>query len=336
VAASSDNRATAVAAVVVSDPSMLALYRMVAQVARRGMPVLITGETGVGKEVVAAALHRESRRSGPLKVVNCATIPQQLTESVLFGHERGAFTGAAQRVTGLFEDANGGTVFLDEIGELSASAQSALLRVLLEKRITRVGSTREIEIDVRIVAATHRDLEAMVQSGAFRADLLYRLNTVALEIPPLRERNGEIADLAQRFLESAIAEWGGSARSFSPEVIALLESYDWPGNVRQLRNVVERAAALCEREQIEPNDLPRAVRGGESVVPEKIAAATLPPPADPSEPDEAFLKERVREYEIGLIRDALDKSQGNLKRAAELLHLPLRTLSYKMKTFGIR
>jgi DNA-binding NtrC family response regulator len=342
-AARSENRATAAPAVVVNDPSMHALYRMVAQVAQRGMPVLITGETGVGKEVVAAALHRESRRGGPLKVVNCATIPQQLTESVLFGHERGAFTGAAQRVTGLFEDASGGTVFLDEIGELSASAQSALLRVVQEKRITRVGSTREIAIDVRIVAATHRDLEAMVATGAFREDLLYRLNTVTLEIPPLRERASEIVALAQRFLESAIAEWGGRARSFSPDVIALLESYDWPGNVRQLRNVVERATALCERERIEPIDLPRALRGGDSVVPEKIAAATLPPTVplrsgapEAAEADEALLKERVRDYEIGLIRDALDKSRGNLKRAAELLHLPLRTLSYKMKTFGIK
>lgn len=342
-AAGNENRATAPAAVVVNDPSMHALYRMVAQVAQRGMPVLITGETGVGKEVVASALHRASRRGGPLQVVNCATIPQQLTESVLFGHERGAFTGAAQRVTGLFEDAGGGTVFLDEIGELSASAQAALLRVLQEKRITRVGSTREIEVDVRIVAATHRDLDAMVQAGTFREDLLYRLNTVMLEIPPLRERSSEIAGLAQRFLESAIAEWGGRAHSFSSEVIALLESYDWPGNVRQLRNVVERAAALCERECIEPIDLPRTLRGGESVVPEKIAASTLLPPAAPSEPeaeaaepDEAFLKARVRDYEIGLIRDALDKSRGNLKRAAELLHLPLRTLSYKLKTFGIK
>jgi DNA-binding NtrC family response regulator len=342
-AMSSGNRATAASAVVVSDPSMRALYRVVTQVAARGMPVLITGETGVGKEVVAAALHRESRRSGPLKVINCATIPLQLTESVLFGHERGAFTGAAQRATGLFEDASGGTVFLDEIGELSASAQAALLRVLQEKRITRVGSTREIEIDVRIVAATHRDLDAMVETGAFREDLLYRLNTVTLEIPPLRERSAEIAALAQLFLESAISDWGGSARSFSPDVIALLESYDWPGNVRQLRNVVERAAALCERERIEPIDLPRALRGGESVMPEKLAVATLPPPAEhpqggapaAAEPDEAFLKARVRDYEIGLIRDALDKSRGNLKAAAELLQLPLRTLSYKMKTFGL-
>jgi DNA-binding NtrC family response regulator len=331
---------------VVLDPSMLALYRTVLQIGPRGLPVLITGETGVGKEVLAAALHRASGRSGPLKVINCATIPQQLTESILFGHERGAFTGAAQRATGLFEEAHNGTVFLDEVGELSPTAQAALLRVLQEKRIARVGSTREIDVDVRIVAATHRDLEAMVQAGTFRKDLLYRLNAVMLDVPPLRERRVEVAALASRFLERAIAEWGGTARGFSPEVLALLESHDWPGNVRQLRNVVERAAALCERAQIEAIDLPNTLRGAGAAAHAVEASKTLAPPplateADAAEPgaeaeDDAFFRDRVREYESALIRDALDKAQGNVKRAAELLRMPLRTLTYKLKTFGMK
>lgn len=327
---------------VVLEPSMIALYRTLQQIAPRGLPVLIAGETGVGKEVVAAALHRMSGRSGPLKVINCATIPQQLTESILFGHERGAFTGAAQRAAGLFEEAHGGTVFLDEVGELHAGAQAALLRVLQEKRIVRVGSTREIEVDVRIVAATHRDLEAMVTSGAFRKDLLYRLNAVTLEVPPLRERRTEIAALAESFLRSAIAEWGGTARSFSAEVLALLEDYEWPGNVRQLRNVVERAAALCDREQIEPADLPNVLRSPatRAGVPANVKTLVPPPPLDDApeaeELDDAFFRDRVREYETALIRDALDKAHGNVKRAAELLRMPLRTLTYKLKAFDIK
>jgi DNA-binding NtrC family response regulator len=350
-------RSEAPANIVIQEPSMQALYRMLRQIAPRGLPVLIVGETGVGKEVIAAALHRASDRQGPLKVINCATIPQTLTESILFGHEKGAFTGAAQRATGLFEEAQGGTVFLDEIGELGASAQAALLRVLQEKRIMRVGSTRELEVDVRVVAATHRNLEAMADAGTFRKDLLYRLNAVTLEVPPLRERTSEIAALAQGFLDAAIAEWGGTARGFSHEVLALLEAYAWPGNVRQLRNVVERAAALCERKQIEPIDLPSALRGADDAGPSSAGPKTLmPPPTVPasaeaaaaasarandgddgaSEEGDADFKLRVRDFEVGLIRDALDKSQGNLTRAAELLRMPIRTLTYKLKAFGIK
>jgi DNA-binding NtrC family response regulator len=327
----------------VLDPSMLALYRTLRQIAPRGLPVLITGETGVGKEVIAAALHRASGRTGPLKVINCATIPVQLTESILFGHERGAFTSAARRATGLFEEAQGGTVFLDEVGELSATAQAALLRVLQEKRIVRVGSTREIDVDVRIVAATHRDLDAMVHAGAFRKDLLYRLNAVTLDVPPLRERPAEIAALARLFLNSAIAEWGGMGRRLSPEVVSVLEAYDWPGNVRQLRNVIERAAALCDREQIEAIDLPNTLRSAAAQRSGDAAAiATIAPPfvPDADEPsgaaEEAFFWERVREFETELIQQALGQAKGNVKRASELLRMPLRTLTYKLKALGIK
>ena len=335
-----EQRSQAAAQDVVRDPVMQALFRTVRQIAPRGLPVLIVGETGVGKEVVAAALHEASGRKGPLKVINCATIPDTLTESILFGHERGAFTGAAQRSSGLFEDADGGTVFLDEIGELSAAAQASLLRVLQEKRIMRVGSTRELEVDVRVVAATHRDLEDMVAQGHFRKDLLYRLNAVTLEVPPLRERRSEIAVLAQRFLEDAIAEWGGSARDFSQDVTKLLEGYDWPGNVRQLRNVVERAAALCERARIEAEDLPSTLRETVGLASESRASETSFPGAGEPEPgpgsDHDFFKDKVRDYESALIRDALDKTQGNLTRAAELLRMPIRTLSYKLKALGIK
>jgi DNA-binding NtrC family response regulator len=334
--------AVATAQTVVLEPSMLELYRTLRQVAPRGLPVLITGETGVGKEIVAAELHRASGRNGPLKVINCATIPQPLTESILFGHERGAFTSASQRAIGLFEQADRGTVFLDEVGELSASAQAALLRVLQEKVIVRVGSTRELPIDVRIVAATHRDLDAMIRDGAFRKDLLYRLNAVTLDVPPLRERRGEIAALARSFLQSAIRDWGGSARGFSPDVLDLLADYPWPGNVRQLRNVVERAAALCDREQIAAIDLPNTLRATPDGASERRTPTLLPsaPIEDEAEPapaaDDAFFKDRVREFETALIQQALDQAHGSVKRAAELLRMPLRTLTYKLKSLGLK
>jgi DNA-binding NtrC family response regulator len=206
-----------------------------------------------------------------------------------------------------------------------------------ETRVMRVGSTRETPVDVHIVTATHRDLTAMVAQGSFRQDLLYRLNTVVLEVPPLRERRSEVPELAAQFLDEVRAQWHGSARSISAEALALLESYHWPGNVRELRNVIERAVALCDRDAIEPIDLPACLRGAAGERQENAAAANASPaPAETGVLDDALFRDRVRDYECGLIRDALEKARGNAPRAAELLRIPIRTLTYKMKAHGIR
>jgi DNA-binding NtrC family response regulator len=221
------------AAPVVASDNMRRLYDLVARVARTTLPVLVLGETGSGKELVAHAVHQHSPRSkGPFKALNCATIPANLLESVFFGHERGAFTGADRQAPGIFEQAQGGTVFLDEVGELSAQAQAALLRVLETRRLVRVGGNREIEVDVRVVAATHRDLSAMVRAGTFREDLMFRLDALTLRVPPLRERKEEIAPLAELFLARASEQWGTGTKRLSEDARESLEAYAWPGNVR--------------------------------------------------------------------------------------------------------
>ncbi len=316
--------------VVVLSPAMRDLYQLVRKVAGTSVATLVVGETGTGKDVVARAIHSESsRRSMPLRSINCGAIPSTLLESVLFGHEKGAFTGAEQRAPGLFEQANGGTVFLDEVAELSPPAQAALLRVLETKRFSRVGGTEEVEVDVRVVAATHRDLEKMVEAGAFRLDLLYRLNTMVLRVPPLRERAEEIDALADLFLEEARVEAGTAARAFDPGARALLRSYAWPGNVRELRNVIERAVLVCSGELIGKSDLG-----------ERLARPSVPPLSD-EEPTftsaaAGDFKDRVQRYETELILDALKRSGGNQTQAAKVLGMPLRTLVHKMKSYGIR
>jgi DNA-binding NtrC family response regulator len=247
---------------------------------------------------------------------------------VLFGHEQGAFTSADKSARGIFEQAEGGTVLLDEIGELAAPAQAALLRVLETKKVTRVGGDREIDVDVRVIAATHRDLESMVQAGRFRADLLYRLNPMTLYIPPLRERVEEIRPLAERFLKEANKQAGTDVRSFDPAAMAALERYPWPGNVRELRNVIERAVVLAEHNVITLGELTERVRGAPP------AAAAAPPEA--GEGPIGDYKEHVRRYEIELIIKALAAHNGNQTEAARALQLPLRTLVHKIQTYGIR
>jgi len=323
---------------VVASPRMRALFETVARVARSNVPVLVLGETGTGKEVVAAAIHQASPRAAkPLRSINCGAIPGTLLESLLFGHEKGAFTGADRMQKGVFEQADGGTVFLDEVGELSAAAQVALLRVLEAKRITRVGSTEEIEVDVRIVAATHRDLEAMCEAGSFRQDLLYRLNTVPLEVPPLRERSEDVAPLARRFLAEAAAANGSTVRTIRPEAIDLLERHGWPGNVRELRNAIERAVVLATGDEIGPLDLPERVRAAAA----PVVAAAAPAPAGPgdgavsADPDADF-RSRVRTYEVDLILDALHRAGGNQTEAARLLRMPVRTLAHKIQQYGLK
>ena len=317
------------AAVVVKNAAMKAVMATVKRLASSTIAVLINGETGTGKEVIARAIHDAgARKKQPLRSINCAAIPGMLIESVLFGHEQGAYTGADKSARGIFEQAEGGTVLLDEIGELAASAQAALLRVLETKRVTRVGGEKEIEVDVRVIAATHRDLEGMVEAGRFRQDLLYRLNTVTLRIPPLRERVDEIRPLAERFLKDARRQAGSDVRTIDARAMAALESYGWPGNVRELRNVIERAVVLAEGEAITPADLTDKVRGGTRALAGEPEVGADEPPGD--------YKEHVRRYEAELILRALHKANGNQTEAARALNLPLRTLVHKIQTYGIK
>jgi two-component system, NtrC family, response regulator AtoC len=308
--------------------AMKRVERLIERVAASQIPVLVQGETGTGKELVARALHARSPRSeGPLRAVNCGAIPATLLESTLFGHEKGAFTGADQTRPGVFEQADGGTVFLDEVGELSPSAQAALLRVLETRRVTRVGSSREKALDVRVVAATHRDLEAMCDEGTFRWDLLFRLNTMVIPVPPLRQRTEEVAPLAQRFVASAAAAHGREVREVAPEAMALLEAYRWPGNVRELRNAIERAVVVADGPVLQPQDLSERVRGASSG---PRADATL---ADPGA-DVPF-RDRVRQFERQLMVEALAAAGGNQSEAARRLGMPRRTFVSKVREYGL-
>ena len=312
------------------DRRMREVWETVARVAPSALPVVIMGETGTGKELVARAIHQQSpRRQGPLRSVNCASIPGTLLEATLFGHEKGAFTGADRVREGLFVQASGGTAFLDEVGELALPAQAALLRVLETKTVTRVGGDRELEVDVRIVAATHRDLEAMCEAGTFRWDLLYRLNTMTLQLPPLRERPDDILPLADAFLRDAARENSRAIRGIEPRAESALLRHRWPGNVRELKNVIERAVVIARGDVITVDDFPPRLRAAEPD--EKPGKSSLPPSQDPA----SGLKEQMKAYEVQLIVDAL-KKHGSLIDAARALQMPLRTLTHKMQTYGIK
>ena len=321
-----------------SDEGMLILSeamrdvdRLVRQVASTDITVLIHGETGTGKELVAHAIvERSTRTNGPFRSVNCAAIAPSLLESTLFGHVRGAFTGADKTQPGLFEQAHEGTLFLDEIAELSASAQAALLRVLELGALTRVGGREEITVDVRIVAATHRDLQAMASRGEFRLDLVYRLNTVVIDIPPLRRRQEEIEPLARHFLRQAAEKHRRGVTDLSAEVLDALLHHPWPGNVRELRNVIERAVVITSGDTIELDSLPNALRPSAVADTQRF---TIPPvaPSDSSLP----FKERVQSFERQLMLDALQRTGGNKTAAAKELDMPLRTFMTKVKTYGI-
>ncbi len=307
-------------------PSMVALSELVDRVAQAKIPVMVVGETGSGKEVVARAIHeRGPRAEGPLKTVNCGAMPASLLEALLFGYERGAFTGAERRTPGLFEQADGGTLFLDEVAELSAASQVALLRILESRSVVRVGGTTEVPIDVRVVVATHRDLEAMVAQGDFREDLLFRLNPMTLRIPPLRERPEDVGPLVEHFLEQASREAGLPRRELEAEARIALAAYAWPGNVRELRNAIDRAVVVSTAPKIGVQDLPEKLR----------ARPALARAAEEEEGDADF-KERVKAYETRLILDALARAEGNQTKAAQLLRMPVRTLVYKIKAYGIR
>ncbi|MBI2376865.1 MAG: sigma 54-interacting transcriptional regulator [Deltaproteobacteria bacterium] len=313
---------------VVLSPKMVRLFDEIDRLAKAALPVLVFGETGAGKEIAARRIHeRGPRRERPFLSLNCGAIPESLLESALFGHERGAFTGATQRTAGIFEAAGSGTVFLDEVGELSPAAQVALLRVLEGQRVTRVGGADEIETSARVVAATHRDLESMVEEGSFRADLFYRLSSVTLEVPPLRERLEEIPTLTERFSIRASARNDCPRKTISGEALEALLRHSWPGNVRELRNVVERAVVISDGFVIRLRDLP-----------ERIACA-IQNPTQPESKHEgtasAAMLERgfhrtVDEYEAAILSLGLADAKGNKAETSRRLRIPLRTLVNKV------
>jgi len=307
-------------------PAVADLLRQVGKVAPRKTTVLLTGESGTGKELVARALHELSPRSAmPFVAVNCGAIPAELIESELFGHVRGAFTDASRDKKGLAAEADGGTLFLDEIGELPLPLQVKLLRFLEDEQVRRVGDTRSEKVDVRVVAATARDLPRAVQEGAFREDLFYRLNVVSLRLPPLRERSEDVPALVDHFLAKyRRLRPDAPLHGVSPGALEVLRAHRWPGNVRELEHAVERAVVLADGPLVEEEDLPTDVR----VSPER---GTPTPPAD----GDLSVKRAFRSLEERLIRDALERTGGNRTRAAELLELSYRALLYKIKEYGI-
>jgi two-component system response regulator AtoC len=303
---------------------MQEIFRTISKIAEYKTTVLVTGESGVGKELVARALHRRStRRGGPFVAVNCGAIPENLLESELFGHKKGAFTDAVHDRRGLFEEANTGTLFLDEIGELPLGLQVKLLRVLEDEKIRRLGEARDLQVDVRIVAATHRDLHAETKAGRFREDLFYRLNVLPIHCPPLRERRDDIPLLIDHFVARNNTRLGTSIRGLDTETRRLLYEYAWPGNVRELENTIERAMVLSEGEQIVAADLPERIREARDPVQVQLASGEL------------SVKKTTRIIEEILIRRALQKTKGNRTRAAEVLEISHRALLYKIKDYQI-
>ncbi len=304
-------------------PPMREVYSMIERVAPSSVDVLITGETGTGKELVARAIHNQSRRSaGPFVPVDCGAIPDALLESELFGHERGAFTGADARRIGLVEFADGGTLFLDEVGELPLPLQAKLLRVLQERRVRRVGARQETPVDVRVVAATSRPVDQMVADGTFRRDLYYRINVVRIDLPPLRARGDDIGLLAEHFANRAAQEMGRPVGGLSTDVYQILKVYEWPGNVRELQNVVRRAVALARSPIAGIDDLPDDV----------VAAAGRGTPAATS-PAGFFAKraEHVARFEKQFLSDLLTRHGGDVSAAAREATLPRGTLYRLMK-----
>jgi two-component system response regulator AtoC len=303
---------------------MVEIFRTITKIAEFKTTVLISGESGVGKELVARALHaRGIRKGGPFVAINCGAIPENLLESELFGHKKGAFTDASSDRRGLFEEASGGTLFLDEIGELPLNLQVKLLRVLQEDSVRRLGDSKDVKIDVRIIAATHRDLGAEVKAGRFREDLYYRINVLPIAIPPLRARREDINLLIDHFVARNNARLGTQIRGLTSDTRKLLLEYAWPGNVRELENTIERAMVLAEGEVLDAHDLPERIRDALDPVQVQLASGEL------------SIKKTAQAIEEILIRRALTKTRGNRTRAAEILEISHRALLYKIKDYKI-
>jgi len=301
-------------------PSMLRLYQLVEQVGPSNASVLITGESGTGKELVARTVHSMSPRNrAPFVALNCSAIPETLLESELFGHERGAFTGATNGRAGCFELASGGTIFLDEIGEMPFNLQKKLLRVLEDKRVRRLGGQVEIKVDVRIVSATNADIARLLREGVFREDLYYRLNVFTVDLPPLRDRPDDVSLLAHHFLRQMASENDKSIHGFSDEAMMLLNAHDWPGNVRELRNAVERAVVVCRGTEIETHHLPESLK----------------PRFRPHTGDGVLLAPGVSldEAERAVILDSLERHGGNKTQTARTLGITTKTLHLKLKRY---
>ncbi|HUR29349.1 MAG TPA: sigma-54 dependent transcriptional regulator [Planctomycetota bacterium] len=304
--------------VIAGTPAMVELFAAVRKAAASDATVLLCGESGTGKEILARELHRASpRAAGPFVALNCAALPESLLESELFGHEKGAFTGAHTRRVGRIEAAHGGTLFLDEIGDTPPAFQARLLRVLQERAFARVGSSTEISVDLRVVAATHRRLRDEIAAGRFREDLYFRLNVIALDVPPLRERVADIAPLARAFAERAAREAGRSGACIAPDALRALEAWSWPGNVRELENAVERASVLSESGEITLEDLPPEIALG----------------ADPEQPT-AF-HARVEVFRASVIREALAQHAGSPTQAARALGLQRTYLARLIRKYGL-
>lgn len=341
-------------------PVMQKVFKIIGRVAPTDAPVLIQGESGTGKEIVARLLHYHSlRREGPLVKINCAALPEGLLESELFGYEKGAFTGATQSKPGKLEMAHTGTVFLDEVGELPLALQAKLLRVLQEKEIDRLGGVRTIPVDIRIVAATNRNLAEAVQRGQFREDLFYRLNVVNIALPPLRERAGDIPLLAEFFVQKYAARMNKGTLMLAPETLALLESYHWPGNVRELENTIERAVIMAPGPVIRPEHLPdeflaymegreiklcggkimktwgNANSGQPGRFKNEAAFQAVPEIPCFREGPLPTLRQAIQQLERQLIAEALRRTGGNKSRTARILDISRRALQYKMEAYGL-
>jgi DNA-binding NtrC family response regulator len=311
-------------------PPMQKVFELISKVSETSTPVLLLGESGTGKELVAREIHRRStRRTGPFVAVNCAALAEGLLESELFGHEKGSFTGATALKRGKFELADKGTLFLDEVGEIPLATQVKLLRFLQEKELERVGGSKVIKVDVRVVCATNRDIKQQVEQGAFREDLFYRINVISITLPPLRERREDVPILCDALLAQHVQTTGLSG-SVSEEAMALFQIYEWPGNVRELENVLERALVLSSagpdgHRRITPTDLPAEIRGGEG------------DPAAQREYQEASgLMAQIERIEREIIRKALDEADWNQTKAAKALHLKRSSLQYKMTKYGLK
>jgi len=307
-------------AIIGQSPAMQQIKALLARVAASpASTVLLTGETGTGKDLAAKAIHYNSDRAAkPFVNITCSALPEQLLESELFGHERGAFTDARQQKRGLFETADGGTVFLDEIGEMTPGLQSKLLRFLEEKTFKRVGGLTDIRVDVRVIAATNRDLEEEVRAGKFREDLFYRLQVMPIVLPSLRSRRGDVAQLAKWYVEKYNQEFRKRVRGLTPETIAVLEHYGWPGNVRELRNVIARAMLLVERDWLTPEDFSALPRGS------RATTFKLPP--------EGL---NLEEVERDLLLQALDRTDWNQTHAGRLLGINRDQVRYRIEKFGL-